>query len=152
MNLFFLYFFSKSSIVFLDDFVDLIFDFVFFILVSVLAIFSLTTFFSFSSFLVLACTSFTFFLAVDTLEQQDSIKTILIKDLELQINNLNILNLKNDTIILNKNHEIVLLNEQIKLYNDRLKITDRWYNKRWFGVVVGVVGTSTVVYLAGQLN
>ena len=93
-----------------------------------------------------------FFLAVDTLEQQDSIKTILIKDLELQINNLNILNLKNDTIILNKNHEIVLLNDQIKLYSDRLKITDRWYNKRWFGIVVGVVGTSTVVYLAGQLN
>ena len=93
-----------------------------------------------------------FFLAIDTLEQQDSLKTILISDLELQINNLNILNLKNDTIILNKNHEIVLLNDQIKLYSDRLKITDRWYNKRWFGVVVGVVGTSTVVYLAGQLN
>ena len=93
-----------------------------------------------------------FFLAVDTLEQQDSIKTILIKDLELQINNLNILNLKNDTIILNKNHEIILLNDQINLYSDRLKITDAWYNKRWFGIVVGVVGTSTVVYLAGQLN
>ena len=93
-----------------------------------------------------------FFLAVDTLEQQDSIKTILIQDLELQINNLNILNLKNDTIILNKNHEIILLNDQINLYQDRLKITDAWYNKRWFGIVVGVVGTSTVVYLAGQLN
>ena len=93
-----------------------------------------------------------FFLAIDTLEQQDSLKTILISDLELQINNLNILNLKNDTIILNKNHEIVLLNDQIKLYSDRLKITDRWYNKRWFGIVVGVVGTSTVVYLVGQLN
>ena len=93
-----------------------------------------------------------FFLAIDTLEQQDSLKTILISDLELQINNLNILNLKNDTIILNKNHEIVLLNDQIKLYSDRLKITDRWYNKRWFGIVMGVVGTSTVVYLAGQLN
>ena len=93
-----------------------------------------------------------FFLAIDTLEQQDSLKTILISDLELQINNLNILNLKNDTIILNKNHEIVLLNDQIKLYSDRLKITDRWYNKRWFGIVVGVVGSSTVVYLAGQLN
>tara|TARA_R100000664_G_scaffold16187_1_gene24914 strand:+ start:176 stop:556 length:381 start_codon:yes stop_codon:yes gene_type:complete len=93
-----------------------------------------------------------FFLAVDTLEQQDSIKTVLIKDLELQISNLTLLNHKNDTLILNKNHEIVLLNEQIKLYHDRLKITDRWYNKRWFGVVVGVVGTSTVVYLAGQLN
>ena len=93
-----------------------------------------------------------FFLAIDTLEQQDSLKTILIKDLELQIKNLNVLNLKNDTIILNKNHEIILLNDQINLYSDRLKITDRWYNKRWFGIVVGVVGTSTVVYLAGQLN
>ena len=93
-----------------------------------------------------------FFLAIDTLEQQDSLKTILITDLELQIKNLNVLNLKNDTIILNKNHEIILLNDQINLYSDRLKITDRWYNKRWFGIVVGVVGTSTVVYFAGQLN
>ena len=93
-----------------------------------------------------------FFLAIDTLEQQDSLKTILITDLELQIKNLNVLNLKNDTIILNKNHEIILLNDQINLYSDRLKITDRWYNKRWFGIVVGVVATSTVVYLAGQLN
>ena len=93
-----------------------------------------------------------FFLAIDTLEQQDSLKTILITDLELQIKNLNVLNLKNDTIILNKNHEIILLNDQINLYSDRLKITDRWYNKRWFGIVVGVVGTSTVVYLAGQIN
>ena len=93
-----------------------------------------------------------FFLAIDTLEQQDSLKTILITDLELQIKNLNVLNLKNETIILNKNHEIILLNDQINLYSDRLKITDRWYNKRWFGIVVGVVGTSTVVYLAGQLN
>ena len=45
-----------------------------------------------------------------------------------------------------------MLNDQIKLYEDRLKITDKWYNKRWFGIVVGVVGTSSVVYLAGQLN
>ena len=93
-----------------------------------------------------------FFLAVDTLEQQDSLKTLLIADLELQIFNLNTLNQKNDTLILNKNYEITLLNDQIKLYEDRLKITDAWYNKRWFGIVVGVVGTSTVVYLAGQLN
>ena len=69
-----------------------------------------------------------FFLAVDTLEQQDSIKTLLIADLELQIISLKDLNLKNDTIILNKNQEILLLNDQINLYHDRLKITDRWYN------------------------
>ena len=93
-----------------------------------------------------------FFLAVDTLEQQDSIKTLLIADLELQIISLKDFNLKNDTIILNKNQEILLLNDQINLYHDRLKITDRWYNKRWFGIVVGVVGTSTAIYLAGQLS
>ena len=92
-----------------------------------------------------------FFLAVDTLEQQDSIKTILIKDLELQLTNFRDLNAKNESILLNQNQEIVLLNDQIKLYSDRLKITDRWYNKRWFGIVVGVVGTSTAIYLAGQL-
>ena len=93
-----------------------------------------------------------FFLAVDTLEQQDSIKTLVIADLELQLDNFRTLNAKNESILLNKNQEIILLNDQIKLYEDRLKITDRWYNKRWFGVVVGVVGTSTAIYLAGQIN
>ena len=93
-----------------------------------------------------------FFLAVDTLQYQDSIKTILIADLELQLLNKTNLNFTNETIILNQNYEIEMLNDQIKLYEDRLKITDRWYNKRWFGVVVGVVSTSTVVYLAGQLQ
>ena len=93
-----------------------------------------------------------FFLAVDTLQYQDSIKTILIADLELQLLNKTNLNFTNETIILNQNSEILMLNDQIKLYEDRLKITDRWYNKRWFGIVVGVVGTSTAIYLAGQLN
>ena len=93
-----------------------------------------------------------FFLAVDTLEQQDSIKTLLISDLELQLTNFKTLTQKNELLLLNKQDEIVLLNDQIKLYEDRLKITDRWYNKRWFGVVVGVVGTSTAIYLAGQIQ
>jgi len=93
-----------------------------------------------------------FFLAIDTLKQQDSIKTILIADLELQLNNFKTLNLKNESILLNKDQEIILLNDQIKLYEERLKITDRWYNKRWFGVVCGVVGTSTAIYLAGQIQ
>jgi hypothetical protein len=93
-----------------------------------------------------------FFLAVDTLEQQDSLKTILITDLELQIVNLNDLNKNCEELVLNRVGEITLLNEQIELYEDRLKITDRWYNKRWFGIVVGVAGTSTAIYLAGQIN
>ena len=92
-----------------------------------------------------------FFLAVDTLQYQDSLKTILIADLELQLLNKTNLNFTNETIILNQNSEIKLLNDQIKLYADRLKITDKWYNKRWFGIVIGVARTSTAIYLAGQL-
>jgi hypothetical protein len=93
-----------------------------------------------------------FFLAIDTLEQSDSLKTILIEDLEVQLSSYYFLNQKNESILLIKDEEIVLLSSQIKLYEDRLKITDAWYNKRWFGIVVGVVGTSTAIYLAGQIN
>ena len=93
-----------------------------------------------------------FFLAVDTLQYQDSLKTILIADLELQLLNKTNLNFTNETIILNQNSEIKLLNDQIKLYSDRLKITDKWYNKRWVGIVIGVAGTSTAIYLAGQIQ
>ena len=93
-----------------------------------------------------------FFLAVDTLELQDSLKTVLITDLEFQIVNLKDLNKNWEDLVLNKANEIILLNDQIKLYDDRLKIADRWYNKRWFGIVIGVAGTSTAIYLAGQIN
>jgi len=92
-----------------------------------------------------------FFLAVDTLQYQDSIKTVLIAELELQLQNKTNLEFTNKTILLNQTYEIEMLNEQIELYEDRLKITDAWYNKRWFGIVCGVVGTSTAIYLAGQL-
>ena len=93
-----------------------------------------------------------FFLAIDTLEYQDSIKTVYIKDLELQNQNLFDLRVNDLAKFAAKDEEILLLNDQIKLYSDRLKITDRWYNKRCFGVVVGVVATSTAIYLAGQIN
>jgi len=93
-----------------------------------------------------------FFLAIDTLEVQDSLKTILIVDLELQLLQKSHLNSVNESIIINKDLEMLLLNNQIKLYSDRLKITDRWYNKRWVGVVIGVAGTSTMVYLARQVQ
>ena len=92
-----------------------------------------------------------FFAAIDTLEYQDSIKTVLIKDLQTQNTNFFNLRVNNMAKFAAKDEEIQLLNEQIKLYSDRLKIADAWYNKRWFGVVVGVVGTSTAIYLAGQL-
>ena len=93
-----------------------------------------------------------FFLAIDTLREQDSLKTVLIANLELQLLNKTKLNLSNETILLNQESEIKLLNDKINLYQDRLKITDAWYNKRWFGVVIGVVSTSTAIYLAGQIQ
>ena len=92
-----------------------------------------------------------FFLAVDTLRYQDSIKTVLIADLEKQLELKTNLEFTNKTILLNQESEIKMLNDQINLYQDRLKITDAWYNKRWFGIVIGVAGTSTAIYLAGQL-
>tara|TARA_R100000008_G_scaffold83583_1_gene69224 strand:+ start:1349 stop:1747 length:399 start_codon:yes stop_codon:yes gene_type:complete len=93
-----------------------------------------------------------FLLAVDTLEQQDSIKTLLISDLELQLINYKTLDQNNKLSLMNKDSEIELLNDQIMLYENRLKIADAWYNKRWFGIVVGVVGTSSAIYLTGQLS
>ena len=81
-----------------------------------------------------------FFLAIDTLKEQDSIKTTLIYDLESQIRNYEMLS-KQDSILLNyRKQEVNLLKDQIKLYDDRLNQVDKWYKKPWVGVVGGVVG------------
>jgi len=82
-----------------------------------------------------------FFLAIDTLKQQDLVKTILINDLELQLKNY-ILLTQQDSLILNyKNQEVLLLNNQINLYVNRLNQVNKWYKKPWVGVVGGIVGT-----------
>jgi len=83
-----------------------------------------------------------FFLALDTLETQDSIKTILIEQLEKQIEFHLELNDHNDNIILYRDEEIELLNNQITLYRDRLNEVDKWYKKPW----VGVVGTLLLLH------
>ena len=88
-----------------------------------------------------------FFLALDTLKEQDSIKTVLIRDLEQQIKNFTLLS-EQDSLILNfKQQEIILLNDQIKLYDDRLKMVDKWYKKPWVGVVGGVLGTLITIHV-----
>jgi len=89
----------------------------------------------------------TFFLSIDTLRQQDSIKTILISDLELQLKN-HILLTQQDSLILNyKSQEIILLKDQIILYDNRLKQVDKWYKKPWVGVVGGVIGTLITIHV-----
>ncbi len=77
------------------------------------------------------------FLAIDTLKQQDSIKSVLISDLNLQLSNYKTLSMQDSTIINFKNVQIGLLNEQIQLYDDRLKKVDKWYNKPWVGFIAG---------------
>ena len=86
-----------------------------------------------------------FFLALDTLETQDSIKTILIKQLEKQIEFHLELNDHNESILSYKDQEIELLNNQIIIYTDRLNQVDRWYKKPWVGVVGGFVGTIVLI-------
>tara|TARA_A100001201_G_C4051981_1_gene189940 strand:+ start:259 stop:690 length:432 start_codon:yes stop_codon:yes gene_type:complete len=88
-----------------------------------------------------------FFLAIDTLKEQDSIKTTLIYDLESQIRNYEMLS-KQDGILLNyREQEVNLLKDQIKLYDDRLNQVDKWYKKPWVGVVGGVVGTLITIHV-----
>tara|TARA_R100000697_G_scaffold107983_1_gene123011 strand:+ start:542 stop:922 length:381 start_codon:yes stop_codon:yes gene_type:complete len=87
------------------------------------------------------------FLAIDTLKQQDEVKTALIFDLESQIRNYEMLS-KQDSLILNyRLQQVKILNEQIKLYDDRLKQVDKWYKKPWVGVVGGVVGTLITIHV-----
>ena len=86
-----------------------------------------------------------FFLALDTLETQDSIKTILIKQLEKQIEFHLELNDHNENILSYKDQEIELLNDQITIYTDRLNQVDKWYKKPWIGVVGGFVGTIVLI-------
>jgi hypothetical protein len=87
-----------------------------------------------------------FFLALDTLEVQDSIKTILIAQLEYEIVLHERLATQDSLIISYKDQEIVLLNEQIELHLDRLDQVDKWYRKPWVGVVGGVAGTIVLIH------
>lgn len=87
-----------------------------------------------------------FFLALDTLETQDSIKTVLIKQLEKQIEFHKELNDHNENLFMYKDQEIGLLNDQIIIYTDRLNQVDKWYKKPWIGVVGGFVGTIVLIH------
>lgn len=87
-----------------------------------------------------------FFLALDTLRTQDSLKTILITQLEEEIKLHELLAKQDSTIILYKDQEIQLLNEQINLYIDRLDKVDKWYNRPWIGVAGGFIGTIVLIH------
>jgi len=86
-----------------------------------------------------------FFLALDTLEVQDSLKSILILDLENTIKLHELLAEQDSLVIKFKDEEIVLLNEQIHLHLDRLDQVDKWYNKPSVGVAAGFLSTIILI-------
>ena len=88
-----------------------------------------------------------FFLALDTLEYQDSIKSILIKDLETQILNYKILSNQDSLLIEFQKQQFILQNQQIDLHLDRLKVVDRWYHKPWVGFIGGVTTTVLMIHV-----
>jgi len=88
-----------------------------------------------------------FFLALDTLEYQDSIKSILIKDLETQILNYKILSNQDSLLIEFQKQQFILQNQQIDLHLDRLKVVDRWYHKPWVGFIGGVATTVLMIHV-----
>ena len=92
-----------------------------------------------------------FFLALDTLRTQDSVKTILINDLEYQVILYERLTKQDSLIISYKDQEIQLLNEQIILYEERLNKVDKWYNRPWVGVTGGFIGTLMLVRVTGTI-
>ena len=82
-----------------------------------------------------------FFLALDTLKVQDSLKASLIIDLERTVKLYELL-AEQDSLVINfKDEEIYLLNEQIELHLNRLDKVDKWYNKPSVGIAAGFLGT-----------
>ena len=86
-----------------------------------------------------------FFLALDTLQTQDSVKTVLITDLEAEIILYSKLAEQDSLIIAYKSKEIELLRERVILYDERLNQVNKWYNKPIVGVTGGFLGTLILI-------
>jgi hypothetical protein len=79
-----------------------------------------------------------FFIALDSLRSQDSLKTTLIETYEEIIHT--------DSLVLaEKDYEVEQLNLKLELYEERLSAVDKWYRTPWFGVGAGALGTILIV-------
>ena len=86
-----------------------------------------------------------FFLALDTLEIQDSAKAVLIEELERTIKLYELLVEQDSLVIMYKDEEIYLLNEQIQLHLDYIKSQNKWYNQPAVGAAAGILGTILLI-------
>ena len=89
---------------------------------------------------------------IKRLEVKDSLNTILISDLEKIGTKLED-NARTDSTLLSfKDLQIGLLKEEIELYKRKVKLVKpKWYENKWLYFGYGVFGTSTSVWLTGQL-
>lgn len=83
---------------------------------------------------------------MDTLIEQDSINNVLIDQQSEQITNYELL-AKQDSMLLSfKSVQINLYKEQTKLYEQKLRLSDKWWNKRPFGYILGVASTILLIH------
>ena len=87
--------------------------------------------------------------AMDTLVEQDSINNLIILSLESEIRLFETILEQDSLVLAYKQEQITLLEIQIQLYDDRLNQVDKWYDKRPFGVVIGVLGTIGLIHVIG---
>ena len=86
-----------------------------------------------------------FFLALDTLEIQDSAKAVLIEELERTIKLYELFVEQDSLVIMYKDEQIYLLNEQIQLHLDYIKAQDKWYNQPMIGAAAGILGSILLI-------
>ena len=79
------------------------------------------------------------FSAIDKLVYQDSVKTVLIDDMSMQLKNYKFVHFQDSMILSYRIDQINILNEQVNIYSKELKEVDKWYKKPWVGFIGGCV-------------
>ena len=86
---------------------------------------------------------------MDTLIEQDSINNVLIDQQTIQLANYYTLSMQDSALLAYKAQEVELLSQQIKLYEQRIKVIDKWYNRRPFGFILGITTTVVLIHTVG---
>ena len=91
-------------------------------------------------------------LHISTIEQQDSLNVITIKELKSMIKLYEEKD-QNSQVYLNLQIEKnKLLDDRIKLYNDLVKeVKPKWYENKWLWFGLGVITTAGSIKIAGEL-
>lgn len=84
---------------------------------------------------------------MDTLIIQDSISNEIILQQGILIKSMSSV-IKQDSLILSyKNIEVGLLNDRLLLYETELNRSNLWYEQRWFGILLGSIGTIGIIHV-----